>query len=50
VWLCVIALTGCYPSVACVHLATLRELVAGLARVRARVRAYDGTPHRLAEG
>ena len=50
VWLCVIALTGCYPSVACVHLAPLREWVAGLARVRARVRAYDGTPHRLAEG
>ena len=56
VWLCVIALTGRFPSVVCVHLAPLREGVAwvaylaGLARVRARVRAYDGTPHRLAGG
>jgi len=56
VWLCVIALVGRYPSVACVHLAPLRAGVAwvaclaGLARVRARVRAYEGTPHRLAGG
>jgi len=47
VWLCVIALAGRYPSVACVHLAPLRAGVAwvaclaGLARVRARVRAYS---------
>jgi len=53
VWLCVIALAGRYPSAACVHLAPLREgiawvaCLAGLARVRARVRAYEGTPHRL---
>jgi len=46
VWLCVIALAGRYPSVACVHLAPLRAGVAwvaclaGLARVRARVRVY----------
>ena len=56
VWLCVIALAGRYPSVACVHLAPLRAGVAwlaclaGLAGVRARVRAYEGTPHRLAGG
>ena len=56
VWLCVIALAGRYPSAARVHLAHLREGVAwvaclaGLARVRTRVRAYEDTPHRLAEG
>jgi len=56
VWLCVIALAGRYPSVACVHLEPLREGVdwmaclAGLARVRARVRAYEDTPHQQAGG
>jgi len=56
VWLCVIALAGRCPSAACVHLAPLREGVAwgaclaGLARVRARVRVYEDTPHWLAGG
>jgi len=56
VWLCVIALAGRYPSVAYVHLEPLRKgaawvsCLAGLARVRARVRAYEDTLHRQAGG
>jgi len=56
VWQCVVALAVRYLSAACVHLAHLRERVAwvaclaGLTRVRARVRAYEDTPHRLAGG
>ena len=56
VWLCVIALAFRYPSAACVHLSHLREGVAwvaclaGVDRVRACVRAYEDTPHRLAGG
>jgi len=55
-WLCAIALAGRYLSVVCVYLAPLRAGVAwvvclaGLASVRARVWAYEGTPHRLTGG